>query len=100
MTNDEGPRTKAMALVLSPPSERESLPDRLAGLGRTRKRVAVATGAFTFVAATAGIVTAAGILDAEVHLGPLPRALALVALLVAAGVAWIRGVVRRLRLRT
>lgn len=89
-----------MALVLSPPSDREALPDRLAGLGRMRKRVAVATGAFTLVAVLVGGIAAVGILDAAVHLGPLSRALALVVLLTAAGVVWVRGVARPLRART
>lgn len=89
-----------MALVLSPPVEREALPDRLADLGRSRKRAAVATGVFTFVAATVGIATVAGVLDAAVHLAPVYRALALVALLVVGGVLWVRGVARPLRTRT
>lgn len=89
-----------MALVLSPPSERVALPDRLADLGRTRKRVAVAAGLFTLIATLAGVVTVVGILDATVHLGPLPRALALVGLLAAAGVLWVRGIARPLRVRT
>jgi hypothetical protein len=89
-----------MALVLSPPGGREALPDRLAALGRTRKRVAVAAGLFTLVATVVGIVAVVGIADAAVHLGPLPRALALVLLLAATGVLWVRGVVRPMRVRT
>src|SRR5262245_44024615 len=89
-----------MALVLRPPGEHEALPDRLSELGRTRKRVTVATGAFALVAATVGIATFAGALDAAVHLGPFPRALALVVLLTVAGVVWFCGVVRPLRART
>ncbi len=89
-----------MALVLRPPVERESLPVQLADIGRARKRFAVAAGAFALAAAGLGIATAAGVLDAAVHLGPLPRAAFLVALLVATGTAWFRGVARPLRLRT
>lgn len=89
-----------MALVLRPPTEQESLPDQLGALGRARKRVAVAAGAFALVATVVGVVTAAGFLDAAVHLGPLARALALVVLLAAAGVVWYRGVARALRHRT
>lgn len=89
-----------MALVLNPPSESESLPSRLTDLGRSRKRVAVVTGLLTFVAATVGIATGAGLIDAAVHLGPFPRALVLVTVLVVAGAVWARGVVRPMRART
>src|SRR5262245_52652525 len=89
-----------MALVLRPPSEQESLPDQLAELGRTRKRVALAAGVLTFVATVVGIATLVGFLDAAVHLTPVVRALALVVLLVAGGVVWLRGVVQALRYRT
>lgn len=89
-----------MALVLRPPSERESLPGRLAELGRTRKRVAVATGLFALVATAAGLVTLAGALDAALHLPPFARAMALAAVLAASGAVWLRGVGRALRYRT
>src|SRR6266545_1728852 len=89
-----------MALVLRPPAERESLPDQLADLGRARKRVTVVTGVFTLVATVLGIATLAGFLDAAIHIAPIYRALALVVLLTAAGVVWLRGIVRPLRYRT
>ena len=89
-----------MALLLRPPTERESLPDQLDDLGRARKRVAVSAGAFALVATVVGSVTLVGFLDAAVHLGPLARALALVALLAVVGVVWYRGIARALRHRT
>jgi hypothetical protein len=89
-----------MALVLRPPVERESLPVQLADIGAARKRVAVAAGVFAFVATAVGITVLAGFLDAAIHLGPLPRALLLVLALAAAGVVWLRGVVRPLRYQT
>ncbi len=89
-----------MALVLRPPAERDALPDQLADLGGARKRVAVAAGAFAFVATAVGLAALAGFLDAAIHLAPIYRALALVALLTAAGAVWLRGVVRPMRYRT
>jgi hypothetical protein len=89
-----------MALVLRPPSERESLPGQLADLGRSRKRVALAAGLFAFVATAVGLATLTGFLDAAIHLAPIYRALALVVILVAAGVVWLRGVARAVRYRT
>ena len=89
-----------MALVLRPPAERESLPDRLADLGSARKRVAVATGVFAFVATAVGIAALACVADAALHLAPVSRAIALAALLAAAGTVWLRGVVKPLRYRT
>ncbi len=89
-----------MALVLRPASERASLSDQLAELGRARKRFAVAAGMFTFIATVVGIATLAGFLDAAIHLGALPRALALVTLLVVSGVVFFRGILRPLRYRT
>ena len=88
-----------MALLLRPPEERESLPVRLADLGRARKRVALAAGAFGFVGTVVGIATVSGLLDAAVHLSPFVRTLALVALLAAGGVAWARGIGRARRYR-
>src|SRR5262245_39898282 len=89
-----------MALVLRPPADRESLPGQLADLGRSRKRVAVVAGLFPLVATAVGIITAAAVLDAAVHIAPAYRALALVVLLAACGVVWITGVVRPMRYRT
>ncbi len=89
-----------MALLLRPPGERESLPEQLSDLGRFRKRVAVATGVFALIAVIVGVATLAGFLDAAFHLPALVRALALVVLLAAAGVVWIRGIARSLALRT
>src|SRR5579883_1531568 len=89
-----------MALILRPPTERESLTDRLADLGRARKRVAVAAGLFAFVAISVGLATLAGFLDAAIHISPVYRAFALVILLTTSGVVWLRGVVRPLRYRT
>ncbi len=89
-----------MALLLRTPDERESLPDRLGDIGRTRKRVALASGAFAFVATVAGIVTLAVALDAALHLSSLVRALFLTALLAGGGVVWVRGVGRALYYRT
>jgi hypothetical protein len=89
-----------MALVLRPPVERESLPVQLADIGGARKRVAVAAGAFAFVTALVGGTLLAGLLDAAVHLGALPRAALLVLVLTGCGVVWLRGVVRPFRLRT
>jgi len=89
-----------MALVLRAPDERESLPDQLAVIARARKRVAITTGVFAFIATTLGIVTLAGFLDAVIHLGAFPRALALIALLAASGIVWFRGIARALRYRS
>ncbi len=89
-----------MALLLRPPTERESLPDQLADLGRTRKRVALASGAFAFVATIVGVATLAGFLDAALHLPPLVRAMFLLTCLAAGGIVCVRGVGRALRYRT
>ncbi|MBY0460467.1 MAG: hypothetical protein K2V38_24395, partial [Gemmataceae bacterium] len=86
-----------MSMVLRPPTERASLSDRLAELGRARKRVAVASGVFALVAVAVGLTALAGTLDAALHFSPLARAFALVALLAAGGVVWMRGVVGPLR---
>jgi hypothetical protein len=89
-----------MALILRPPGSQESLTDRLSELGRTRKRVAVASGLFTLIAVVTGSIAAAGILDAAIGLPSLLRALALVSILVTGGVFWIRGISRPLAIRT
>ena len=89
-----------MPLVLHTPAERDALPSRLAVLGLARKRVSLAAGAFALVATAAAVVAASGVLDAAFHLPPLGRAFALVALLAAVGVLWVRGVARPLAYRT
>src|SRR5436190_17808825 len=89
-----------MALVLRPPSSRESVPDTLADLGRFRKRVALAAGLFTFVFAVVGLAALACALDSWFHFPPLARALALALVLTVGGVVWLRGVARALALRT
>jgi hypothetical protein len=89
-----------MPLVLRPPGPRSGLADHLGDLGRARKRVAVAGGAFAMVAAALGLTLAACALDAAVHLPPLARAFALVVNLTAAAVVWLRGPARAIRLHT
>jgi hypothetical protein len=89
-----------MAFLLRPPDLQESLTDNLADLGRFRKRVAVATGLFRFVAVVVGCAAAACVLDSLFHFPPLARAFALVLTLALGGVYWLRGVSRALALRT
>jgi hypothetical protein len=89
-----------MALVLRPPGSRESLPETLADLGRFRKAVAVAGGAFALAAAALLSVALACGLDAALDLPPAARAAALAAALTLCGVVWLRGVGRARRLRT
>ncbi len=89
-----------MALLLRPPEERESLPDRLAELGRARKRVALAAGVLGFIGTVVGIAALSCLLDAAVHLSPFVRTLALVTLLAAGGIVWVRGISRAQRYRT
>ncbi len=89
-----------MALILRPPGSQESLTDNLADLGRFRKRVAVATGLFRFVAVVVGCAGLACVLDSVFHLPSLARAFALVITLALGGVFWLRGVARALALRT
>ncbi len=89
-----------MALVLRPPTEREPLPSKLREIGRSRKRVAVLSGVFLFVATVLGLAALAGFVDAAVHLGALPRALALGTVLALGGVVWVRCVARPMKLHT
>jgi hypothetical protein len=89
-----------MALVLRPPDSRESLPETLADLGRSRKAVSVASGMFAFLAALVGGVLLACVLDSVYHLSPVARGFALVSVLALAGVVWARGVRRALALPT
>ena len=89
-----------MALILRPPGSNEALEDRLADLGRTRKRFALAAGIFTFIAAIVGSLAFAGFLDAAFHLPPLVRGFALVSVLALGGLLWLCGVSRPSSLRT
>jgi hypothetical protein len=89
-----------MALILSPTGSQEVLSERLAELGRARKRVAVSAGSFTFVAVTVGTIALACVLDAAFHLPPLARGLELVSILTIGGVLWLRGVSRPMAIRT
>lgn len=88
-----------MPIVLRPPTlDRPGLPAQLAALGRGRRRAAFLAGAFALVAVAGGGVALACGLDAVSHLGPLPRAFALVLILAATGVVWLRGVAAAVRL--
>jgi DNA repair exonuclease SbcCD ATPase subunit len=89
-----------MALVLRPPSVGDALSDKLRDLGTTRKRVAIATGVFVWLAVGLGLVTLACVLDVWLHLSGLARALALVTILITGGVLWLRGITRPLAVRT
>lgn len=89
-----------MAFVLRPPGSTDALSDKLADLGVSRKRVALAAGVCAFLSVVLGLAAVAGFLDAWLHLPPLVRALALVLTLTAGGVMWLRGVTRVLALRT
>src|SRR5262245_61710461 len=89
-----------MALILRPPTSRESLTDNLAHLGRTRKAVALATGAFLLAGLVIGCVILTGVLDAAFNLPPLLRGLALTWTFIVAGVVWIRKGSPALALRT
>ncbi|HEV3438019.1 MAG TPA: hypothetical protein VG122_11710, partial [Gemmata sp.] len=89
-----------MALILRPPGSQEALPDKLSDLGRTRKRVALATGLFAFTALISCSVALACCLDAGFHLPPLGRGFALVLILTTGGVLWIRGVAWPMAIRT
>ena len=90
-----------MPIVLRPPTpDRPALPAQLAALGRGRRRAALSAGVFALVAVAFGGVALACVLDALFHLGPLPRAFALVLILAATGVVWLRGVATAVRLPT
>ena len=81
-----------MPIVLKPPSERErtALPEQLAALGRSRRRVSLAAGIFSFVGLTVAAVLLAGFLDAWLHLNALARAFALAGILALAGGIFFR----------
>src|SRR5579885_821419 len=83
-----------MPIVLRPPDEHEAapLPDRLARLGRARRRAAVAAGAFRLAALALVLVAAACGLDAAAHLPGAVRAGLLVGILGAVGAAFLRWV--------
>jgi hypothetical protein len=89
-----------MPIVLRPPEERVPLTVQLAALGRSRRRVALAAGVFSFIGVTAAIVLSACALDAWLHLGALARAALLVASLGIAGLIWFRRIVPAFRLPT
>jgi hypothetical protein len=89
-----------MALVLRPPTSRESLTDNLAHLGRARKAVALATGILLLIGLCTSCIVLSGLLDAAFHLPPLLRALALAGTLVLGGLVWLRRVSPALNLRT
>lgn len=89
-----------MAFVLRPPGSRESISDTLADLGRFRKSVALIGGVFAFAAALGGGILLACVLDAIFHLTPVVRGIALASVLTLAGVVWLRGVSRAMKLRT
>ncbi len=89
-----------MALVLRPPGSRESLPDTLADLGRSRKTVSLIAGLLAFLAAGAGVILVACVLDSLFDLSPLARGFALITALTITGIVWRRGVSRALALRT
>ena len=57
-----------MALILRPPTSRESLTDDLADLGRTRKTRRGRDGLFLFLGLVLGCIVLAGFLDAAFHL--------------------------------
>ena len=89
-----------MALILRPPGIPDTLPIRLAELGRSRKRVALAGGLFTCSAFILSGIALACVLDAGFHLPPVFRGIELVAILGLTGVLWIRTVSRPSRFRT
>src|SRR4051812_48425574 len=79
-----------MALILRPQGYDAPLTDQLAALGRVRRRVAVAAGAFALAGVVGGAVLVACTLDAWLRLPPLARGFALVLTLAAGGVLWLR----------
>lgn len=89
-----------MPIILRPLAARESLVDRLAVLGSSRRRIAIATGVLLLIAVVVGAALAACAFDAWLHLPPIARGAALVATLAAGGVVWLRGIAVPLRFRT
>jgi hypothetical protein len=76
---------ETMPIVLSPPGKRTPLPQQLAALGRSRRRVAIATGLFSLAGLVGAAVLLAGFLDAWLHLSSLARGFALIGTLALAG---------------
>ncbi|MFO0803687.1 MAG: hypothetical protein U0791_11295 [Gemmataceae bacterium] len=89
-----------MPIVLSPPGKRTPLPEQLASLGRSRRRVSLAAGVFSLVGFTAAAVLLAGFLDAWLHLSALARGGALVGTLSLAGGILLRRLIPAFRLST
>ena len=81
-----------MALILRPPGEVETLPQRLAGLGRSRRRVEMATGWCLLVALALTVVLVSCVLDVLLHLPSVVRCGLLVGGLAGVGVLYLRGV--------
>ncbi|HEX4608438.1 MAG TPA: hypothetical protein VH092_09550 [Urbifossiella sp.] len=81
-----------MAFILPPPNHPSRaaalpiLPNRLAALGRARRRAAAGAAGFALVGVVAAVLTAVGALDARWHLPPLARGFALAVTLAAAGI--------------
>ncbi|WP_145243172.1 hypothetical protein [Urbifossiella limnaea] len=92
-----------MALILQPPTHPSRgpvrLPDRLAALGRARRRAAAGAAALALVGTVAAALAVVGAADARWHLPPLARGFALVATLAAGGIL-VRRLRAALRLRT
>jgi hypothetical protein len=89
-----------MPIILRPPGERAALPDHLGVLGRSRRRVATATGVFALIGVVLAGAILSGTLDAWLGLAPLVRAGMLVGTLAAAGTIGVAWIVRPLRLPT
>jgi len=91
-----------MPIILHPPSERDraALPEQLAALGRSRRRVAVATGVFALIGVVLAATLLACTLDVWLQLGSLLRGVLLVATLAVGGIIAVAWIARPLRLRT
>ena len=89
-----------MALILRPPTNRESLTESLHDLGRARRFVAIATAGLRQLAFVLGAALVFALLDASFHLSPLTRGVGLVGILTLAGVLFVRTLRPALRLRT
>ena len=81
-----------MPFVLRPPGEVVSLPDQLKSIAWARRSATVAGGIFRSVAILATTVGLMGILDAAIHLHPVVRAIGFLAILIAVGAMFLRGV--------
>jgi hypothetical protein len=89
-----------MALVLRAPGRKISLPDRLAELGRGRRRAGVAAGAFRLLAGSLGLLTLLTFADAALHLPAVARSFGLVAWVAVTLALYLRGVRPAARLST